>query len=220
MLEIFGRKNSSNVIPVMWAIGEIGLEHKRHNIGGSFGGDDTAEYLAMNPNALIPTMKEGDFILFESHPILRYLCRQHSFGNLYPEDSKQLAIADQWMEWNKFQVLGNLMPAFVQMIRTAEADRNDTVITNGVKATNHHLKTLDRHLQGRQFVLGDHFSMADIPTGALLYKYYNLQIDRVDLPNLEAWYQRLCARPAYQTHAMIPFGNNPKEWLELEKAGA
>ena len=61
MLEVWGRKTSSNVVPVMWAIGELGLKHVRHNAGGSFGGLDTHEYGEMNPNRLVPTMRDNGF---------------------------------------------------------------------------------------------------------------------------------------------------------------
>ena len=73
MLTIWGRKNSSNVIPVMWTVGELGLEHQRHNVGGSFGGDDSEVYRLMNPNRLIPTISDHGFVLWESMAITRYL---------------------------------------------------------------------------------------------------------------------------------------------------
>ena len=220
MLEIFGRRNSSNVIPVMWAIGELNLEFKRHNVGGSFGGDTTPEYLAMNPNALIPVMRDNDFILYESHAILRYLCQEYDRGTLLPSEPQQRALIDQWMEWHKFHFMANLMPVFVNLIRTTEASRDMALVNQKVEATNQQLKTLDQHLADKAYLLGDDFSLADIPSGALMYKYFNLDIDRADLPNIEAWYQRLCARPAYQQHAAFPFGSNLKEWLKLEKEGA
>ena len=220
MLEIFGRKNSSNVIPVMWAVGELNLPHLRHNIGGSFGGDNTPEYLQMNPNGLIPTIKDDDFILGESHAILRYLCRQYGQGSLFPEDGQQLALADQWMEWHKFHFMAHLMPAFVNLIRTPADKRNQSVIEQGISNCAQQLKTLDNHLAGKDYMLGERFSIADIPSGALIYKYFNLDIEREPLPNIEVWYARLCERPAYQTHAMLPFGSNPEEWLALEQAGA
>ncbi|MFT5219064.1 MAG: glutathione S-transferase [Planctomycetota bacterium] len=220
MLEIFGRRNSSNVIPVMWAVGELNLPHQHHNIGGSFGGDDTAEYLQMNPNGLIPTISDDGFILGESHAILRYLCRQYGQGSLYPDDGQQLALADQWMEWHKFHFMSHLMPAFVNLVRTPADKRNQSVIDQGVSNGAQQLKILDRHLAGKDYILGDSFSIADIPSGALIYKYFNLDIERAALPNIEAWYARLCERPAYQAHAMLPFGSNPEEWLALEQAGA
>jgi glutathione S-transferase len=220
MLKIFGRRNSSNVIPVMWAVGELGLPHERINIGGTFKGDNTENYLAMNPNGLIPVINDGGFILYESHAIVRYLCRNHSMGNLYPDGSQQLAMADQWMEWHKFHVMMNIMPVFLNLVRTTKENCDMDLVEQKSKIAGQQLQVLDKHLEDRPYILGDAFSMADIPTGALLFKYFNLPIERPSLANVEAWYQRLCERPAYQTHAMIESGTNLKEWLKLEQAGA
>ena len=220
MLDIWGRKNSSNVIPVMWAVGELGLEHQRHNVGGSFGGDDSKAYRALNPNGLIPTVSDHGLVLWESMAITRYLCRQYGMGTLCPEDPRQAALAEQWMEWYKSSITPSLMPVFFNLVRTAESERNATLIEQCTTATISYLRTLENHLQGRFYMLGDDFSMADIPLGAMMYKFFNLDIERPSLPNIEAWYTRLCGRPAYQTHAMIPFGSSPEEWLELEIAGA
>jgi glutathione S-transferase len=220
MLDIWGRRNSSNVIPVMWTVGELGLEHKRHNIGGSFGGDDSEAFRLLNPNGLIPTISDHGFVLWESMAITRYLCRKYGMGRLCPEDIQQAALAEQWMEWYKSSITPSLMPIFVNLVRTPKAQQNHELVKQCTAATIGYLQVLEHHLQGRPYMLGDSFSMADIPLGAMIYKFFNLDIERPSLPNIEAWYAGLCARPAYQTHAMIPFGSSPEEWLELEKAGA
>ena len=220
MLEIFGRKNSSNVIPVMWTVGELGLEHQRHNIGGSFGGDDSEAYARMNPNRLIPTINDDGFVLWESMAITRYLCRQYGMGSLWPEDPRQVALADQWMDWYKSSFAANLMPVFVNLVRTPKSEQNLELVQKCTAAAINYLGVLEQHLQGKDFIIGDSFSMGDIPLGAMMYKFYNLDIERPAFTNIEAWYARLCERPAFQTHAMIPFGSSPEEWLELEKAGA
>ena len=220
MLEILGRKNSSNVIPVMWTVGELQLEHVRHNIGGTFGGLDSNEYGAINPNRLVPAMNDNDFILWESNSIIRYLCKQYGNGFLYPEDPQQCALADQWMEWLKSTVMPSIFPAFWGLIRTPEEEQNHEQISASARLTGEKLGILDNHLENRQFVLGDDFTMADIPLGAILYRYNHLNMERPSLPNIEAWYNRLQQRNAYRAHVMIPFGSSLKEWLELERAGA
>lgn len=220
MLEILGRKNSSNVIPVMWTVGELKLEHVRRNIGGTFGGLDSSEYGAINPNRLVPAMNDNGFILWESNSIIRYLCRQYGDGSLCPADPQQRALADQWMEWFKSTVMPSLFPAFWGLIRTPEEEQNHEQISASARLTGEKLKILDRHLENKRFVLGDDFTMADIPLGAILYRYYHLNIERPSLPNIEAWYNQLQQRDSYRTHVMIPFGSSLKEWLELEKAGA
>jgi glutathione S-transferase len=211
MLEIWGRKNSSNVIPVMWAVGELGLEHQRHNVGGSFGGDDTEAFLQMNPNGLIPTISDDGFVLWESMAITRYLARQYGMATLYPQEPRQAALAEQWMEWYKSSITPNLMPVFFNLVRTEKSEQSQAQIKQCTAATINYLRVLERHLQGRSYMLGDLFSMADIPLEAMMYKFFNLDIERLALPAIEAWYARLCERPAYQGHAMIPFGSSPQE---------
>jgi glutathione S-transferase len=220
MLEIFGRRNSSNVIPVMWMVGELGLEHVRHNIGGSFGGDDTDDYKKLNPNKLIPTISDNGFVLWESNAITRYLCRQYGAGSLWPENLQQAALADQWMDWFKSQLSPNLMEVFRNLVRTPKDKQDTAKIKQCTQAAIGYLWVLEQHLGNQPFILGDSLSMGDIPTGAIMYKYFNLDIDRPSMPNIEAWYAQLCQRSAYKTHAMIAFGSSPEEWLELEKAGA
>ena len=110
MLQIYGRKNSNQVIQLMWTVGELGLEHVRHNVGGSFGGLDSDEYGDLNPNRLVPTIVDDGFVLWESYAIIRYLCRQYGSGSLWPEDPRQVALADQWMEWTSSRFMGTFSP--------------------------------------------------------------------------------------------------------------
>ena len=182
MLEIWGRKNSSNVIPVMWTVGELGLLHQRHNLGGSFGGDDSEEFRQLNPNLLIPTIRDHGFVLWESIAITRYLCRQYGMGTLCPEDPRQAALADQWMDWYKSNITPNLMNVFRNLVRTPKSDQDPAVIEKSTAATINHLRVLEQHLQGRSYILGDSFSMGDIPLGAIMYKFFNLDIERPALP--------------------------------------
>ena len=220
MLEIYGRKNSSNVIPVMWTVGELGLEHLRHNIGGSFGGDDSEAFTRLNPNRLIPTINDNGFVLWESMAITRYLCREYGMGTLMPEDPQQAALADQWMDWYKSSLTPSVMPIFFNLVRTPKAQCNAEVVRNCIAATGTYLPILERQLEGSDYLLGNHLCIGDIPLGAMMYKYFNLDIERPAWPNIEAWYARLCERPAFREHAMIAFGSSPEEWLALEKAGA
>lgn len=220
MLEIWGRKNSSNVIPVMWTAGELDITHVRHNVGGSFGGLDTDAYGAMNPNRKVPTIDDNGFVLWESNAIVRYLCRQYGHGSLCPDDPQQAALADQWMEWFKTTVMADLFPIFWGMVRTAADKRDSDAIARRSQNLGQTLGILDRRLEDRPFVVGSELTMGDIPLGASMYRYFNLDIDRPSLPSVERWYSGLCERPAFKRHVMIPFGSSPEEWLALEKAGA
>jgi len=216
MLEIWGRCNASNVIPVMWAVGELGLPYRRRDVGGSFGGLDRPDYLAMNPNGRIPTVDDEGFVLWESNAIVRYLCRRYGAGSLLPEDEPQRAVADQWMEWCKTTPYPDYIELFWAMVRTEPAYRDPAVIAARNQSLVKALKILDAHLTDRAYVAGDRLTMADIPLGPMAYRYFSLEVDRPELPNMTAWYERLCERPAFREHAMIPFGRNPAEWYRLE----
>jgi glutathione S-transferase len=220
MLEVYGRRNASNVLPVMWAIGELKLPHVRHDVGGSFGGVDTAAYRAMNPNGRIPTISDDGFVLWESNAIVRYLCGRYGAGSLSPETAAQRAVADQWMDWHKTTVYPDYIDLFWAIVRTEPALRDPSTIASLAKTLGESLDVLDGHLAARPYVLGDTLTMADIPLGAAAHRYLHLDIDRPRLPNVTAWYRRLCDRPAYQRHVMFPFGSKPAEWYMLERAGA
>ncbi len=220
MLELWGRKNSNQVIQVMWTLAELDLSCHRYDVGGSFGGLDTADYLALNPNRKIPTLRDDGFVLWESNAIVRYLARQYGMGVLCPVDPRQAALAEQWMEWSNDGLMATFFPVFWGLVRTPACERNLADIQQRVEQTAKLLKVLDQHLSEYAFVAGDQLSFGDIPLGVVLHKYFALPIERPDLPNLQRWYQTLCARAAYQQHAMADFGRSPEEWLALEKASA
>ena len=104
-----------------------------------------------------------------------------------------------------------LQPAFLDGVfwgyyRTPEAQRDRLAIRRSLDLCAELLKRLDTVLTDRHFVLGDKLSLADIPAGTSLYRYFELDIERPAVPNIEAWYRRLQRRPAYRQHVMIPFG--------------
>lgn len=205
---------------VMWTIGELGLEYQRHNLGGSFGGNSDPEYIAINPNMVVPAINDNGKVLWESNVIARYLAAVYGKGVLWAEDPYRRALAEQWMDWTKTTFYGGFMPVFWNMIRKP-ADKCDSVTRDaGIKTTAGLMQILDRHLCNRPFVAGDQLSLGDIALGPMMYRYFNLDIERPNLANVDAWYQRLCQRPAYQKHVMIPFGKSFDEWGPLEKAGA
>lgn len=220
MIEVFSRRNASNVLPVMWTIGELEITYVRHDIGGSYGGTETDSYLAMNPNGRIPTIRDGDFVLWESNAIVRYLCRQYDEkGLLLPQTEQTYALADQWMDWYKT----TLYPAYIELIwaivRTEPAVRDKRKIAKFKAQTEAALSILDAHLSNSGFMVGSSLSMADIPFGALAYRYFELEIDQPEFSNIRAWYQQLTERPAFREHVMFEFGRDPGEWYRLEREG-
>ncbi len=205
MLEIWGRKNSFNVQKVLWCCEELGLPFRRHDAGGLYGGTDEDEYLARNPTGLVPTIADGDLTLWESNAIVRYLSARYGSGSLWPEVPVQRALADKWMDYQ----LGTFFPAFkdalLGLVRTPPEQRNPEKIQASAQATADVLDVLDSHLRNNEFVAGSSLTMGDIALGSLVYRWLELDIERPDLPSLEAWHARLEGRPAYQKTVMVSF---------------
>lgn len=206
MLKVWGRRSSFNVQKVMWLIGELGLDHQHIPAGGSFGGLDTPEFRAMNPHGRVPVIDDDGTIVWESHTILRYLAARFGAGRFWPGDAAERSRTERWMDWSQVE----LQPAFLGDIfwgfyRTPEAQRDWPRIRRGIERCNAYFGLLERWLDGRSHMLGDELTLADIPIGATLYRYFNLEIERPALPHVEAWYVRLLERTAYREHVMIPF---------------
>ncbi len=202
MLKIWGRKTSSNVQKAMWAIGELGLAHERVDVGGAFGKTDTPEYIKMNPNKLVPVLQDGALTMFESNAIVRYIAATYGKGSLAPIDPTMHARADMWMDWTATTWAPAIGGVFWHF-RTPPKDRPAGGLEAAVKKTADVTKILEAELAGSQFLVGPSLTMADIIVGTFLYRYYTMPFAREPRPNLEAYYQRLTARKAYQEHAMV-----------------
>jgi glutathione S-transferase len=205
MLKIWGRKTSSNVQKVMWAVGELELPHERVDIGGPFGKNREPPYLAMNPNGLVPTLEEDDgFLLWESNSIVRYLAVKHG-GSLAPADLKQRALASQWMDWQLSVAGPAIFHAFWGLIRTPPEKRDMKQIAESQQKTTEAMNILDAQLGKTAYVAGAAFSMGDIPVGIMAYRFRQLVPDRPMLNNLERWYAAIAERPAFRDHvAAVP----------------
>jgi len=203
MLKVWGRTTSSNVQKVMWAIGELGLEHERIDAGREYGGLDTHRYLALNPNRQIPTLEDGDVVLWESNVIVRYLAAKFGAGQLWPLDPAVRGVADQWMDWQQTTLLPDMRTVFWGLVRTPADARDQRKIDAAIESLQGIWSRLDRHLAGRRFVAGDHLTMGDIPVGTLCYRYHALGIERAALGNLDAWYAQLRSRDAFRSHVML-----------------
>jgi len=202
MLTVWGRKNSANVQKVMWAIGELKLPHERIDIAGAFGKNREAPYLALNPNGLVPTLEDGDLVLWESNTIVRYLAGLHGKGSLEPADPKARARAGQWMDW-QLSVLGPAIHAtFWGLVRTPPEKRDLAVIEASIKRTTEAITILDARLARTAYVAGDEFSMGDIPVGIFGYRFHALVKERPPLPHFERWFAAISARPAFRDHIL------------------
>ena len=137
-------------------------------------------------------------------------------GGLLPDSEAECAVADQWIEWCKTTPYRACIDLFWAIVRTEPRSREPAVIAAHHEALVEALNILEAHLAGRAYVAGDRVTMADIPLGPMVHRYFDLDVPHPDFPNLRVYYERLCERPAFREHAMIPFGRNPAEWYRLE----
>lgn len=206
MLKIWGRASSVNVQKVLWAADELGLAYEHINVGGKYGGNDTPEYRAMNPNGLIPVLQDTDGSLhWESNSVVRYLAARYDGEGrgLWLADPGQRSQADRWMDWAT-SLLGEPMRAlFWGFVRDpVNADLN-AMAKAEMQAADYWAR-LDAHLESRAFVAGDRLTMGDIPAAIQVQRWLNFPITRPPLPHLLAWHDRLAERPGYKAHVMVP----------------
>jgi len=207
MLRVWGRKTSSNVQALMWCIAELGLEHVRYDVGHRFGGTDTDEFKAMNPNRTVPVLQDGsNETLWETGAILRYVASKYADEEFWPRDVAARAQVDKWAEWSKISIaVGFTVPVFWAAVRTAPKDRDQAAIDGAVTALESKMRIAEQKLKASSFLAGDALTLADIQFGHLLFRYYDIDIKRCELPAVRAYYDRLTARPHYQNHVMISY---------------
>ena len=205
MLELYGRANSSNVIKVIWLLEEMGIPYERVDAGLQFGMVDTPAYRHMNPNGVVPTLKDGDFVLWESNAILRYVASSDPAGRqFWPDDIRARAHVDQWMDWQQTVVNAPQSVVFQGLVRLSVAERNMAAITDAAAKVGRAYAILDAALVHRAFIAGAELSLADFTLGIHVHRWFNFPLVRLDLPHLRAWYDRMLARPAFATHVAIP----------------
>lgn len=207
MITVFGRASSSNVQAVMWGIAELGLAYERLDYGLNYGGTDTPEYLAMNPQGLVPTIRDGDLVLWESCAILRYLAAKYGDGGAFwPADPVARARVDMWAEWGKVNLARDFTaPIFWSRVRTAAADRDEAALVLALAKFDGHLGHLELQLADHPYVTGADISLADIVIGHVLFRYFDIDISRTKRPVIAAYYDRLQARPAFREHVMVSY---------------
>jgi len=197
MLKIWGRRNSVNVKKALWAAEELGLKYERIEAGLQFGVNNTPEYRRMNPTGLVPTIEDDGFTLWESHSIVRYLAAKHGSGRLWPVDAKARADADRWMDWTHSFSREFQRPVFWPLVRTPPEQRDTAAIAAAVKKCGEMLMVPESVLSRQPYVGGQQFTMGDIPLGCHVQLWMRVPIERPKMPGLEAWFARLCERPAY-----------------------
>ncbi|MFJ5389566.1 MULTISPECIES: glutathione S-transferase family protein [Pectobacterium] len=203
MITIWGRDNSTNVKKVLWCAEELALPYQHIVAGGQFGLNHEADYLAMNPNGLIPCLRDDDLVLWESNTIVRYLAAQYGQDSLYLADPGQRASAEKWMDWAT-SLAFSFGPVFINIVRTLPEKRDTALVQKGIAECERLFDIVDTVLANQPWLSGDQFGVGDIPLGCIAYGWLNMPIEQQSHPHLERWYQQLTERPAYQKHVMIP----------------
>jgi glutathione S-transferase len=207
MLTVYGRRNSANVQKVMWLVAELGIDPQHVPLGGPFGGLDSPEYRARNPQGKVPAIDDDGVVVWESHAILRYLAARYgAAGPFWSDSAAERARVEPWMDWSQCTWQPNFLSGvFWSYFRTPEAQRDWNAIRAALGRCAADLQLLDARLANQPYLGGAALSLADIPAGTLLFRYFTLDIERPSLPNVEAWYHRLSDRPAYREHVMVPY---------------
>ncbi|MDR3535740.1 MAG: glutathione S-transferase [Acetobacteraceae bacterium] len=197
---VWGRNTSSNVMKVLWALDELGLPFERIDVGGAFGKTDTAEYRAMNPTGLVPTLQEEAFTLWESNAICRYLCAAHAPASaMWPQDLHARANVDHWMDAQQTVLNRPMTVVFWGLVRTAPDKRDMAAIGLAIQDTAKAWALIEAGLARHPYIAGEAFTLADIPWGVHAHRWFNMDFQPPAMPALRAWYDRLCERPAYHT---------------------
>ena len=198
-ITIWGRANSVNVQKVLWCLQELDLAYERIDAGMAFGKNREAEYLAMNPNGRVPTLVDGDFVLWESNSIMRYLVRAYRPQSpIYPHAPKVRAGVDRWLDWTLSTLQPVDRPVFWALVRTPPNQRDMVAIQKDADAEAEQWRIVDAQLSARRFIEGDDFTLADIALGAYARRWFGVEgITKPRFAHLERWYAQFAHRAGF-----------------------
>lgn len=196
MRRLWGRANSVNVQKALWGLDEAGLAYERIEAGGAHGVVSDPTYRALNPNGLVPLLEEDGFALWESNAILRYLADGAAGALRLPEDRRERAQVQQWLDWQATSFTPAMRDAFLQLYRATPGNRDHALIAASIRDSETLAAILDRHLEGRDWVVGTRFSIADIALGCAVHRWFALPTERVERSAMRRWYATLARRPA------------------------
>jgi len=202
MLKILGKAASINVRKVLWCCDELGLQYIREDWGAGFQSPAQPSFLAHNPNALVPVLIDGDFVLWESNAICRYLATRDDGAALLPRAARPRALVDQWMDWQATEFNNAWRYAFMALVRRSPAHQDHAQIASSIAAWQRHVGIFEQHLSsGNQCMVGSTFTPADIVIGLSLARWHAAPIERPPFPAVDAYLARLALRPGYQAWA-------------------
>ena len=205
-LTIWGRANSVNVQKVLWCLAELDLSYERIDAGMAFGKNEQPEYLAMNPNGRVPTLVDGDYVLWESNSIMRYLNLAHGKGApIYPQSPQARAAVDRWLDWTLSTLQPVDRPVFWALVRTPKEKRDMVAIQKDVDAEAVVWRIPEALLATNSYIEGDQFTIADIALGAFARRWFGVEgVAKPKLPNLERWFALVSERPGFQKFIAPP----------------
>lgn len=183
----------------------LNLPHRHIELGGRFGGLETAEFRALNPHQQVPVLQDGELVIWESHAIVRYLAAKYGTTTLWNELPEKRSYSDRWIDWAATRLQPDFMALFWGYYRTPEPTRDKTAIELAIQKCAQDYRLLNSHLVGRDFLCGESLTLADIPAGATLYRYLTMGIEVARPPHVIAWYDRLCETEEYRKQIMIPY---------------
>jgi glutathione S-transferase len=196
MLRVLGRGTSGNVQKVVWLLEELGTPYKREDYGRQFNNTGDAAYLAMNPNGKVPTLVDGDTVVWESNTILRYLAAKVGGGKFYPADPAARSQVDRWMDWQ----LASLNGPYLGIFREAKKPPAERAATwdADAKELKAQLDILEKGSAGRPWLAGTEMTLADICLGPIIHRCLDFPLELPGLSGLKVWREKIAARPAFQ----------------------
>ena len=204
MITMWGRNNSTNVKKVLWALEELDLPFNQIMAGMAYGVNREADYLAMNPNGLVPLLKDGDLVLWESNAIIRYLAAQYGQNRLWVDDPVRRAQGDKWMDWANGSLSPAHRPVLMGLVRTPEEKRDPAAIAAGIAACEALFAILDDELAAFPWLSGESFGLGDIAVAPFVYNLMSIVPSWQPRPNLQRWYQQISERQAWRSVVAIP----------------
>lgn len=201
MLRILGKASSINVRKVLWTCAELQLPYHREDWGSGFRATDAPEFLALNPNALVPVLVDGDFVLWESNAICSYLASQYPRDDLLPSAPRERSRVEQWMGWQATELNNAWRYVFMARVRNSPAHADAAALAAGEREWVRHMQILDAQLEKTgAYVAGTAFSLADIVLGLSVQRWFMTPLPRPELPAVAAYYELLSRRPGYREH--------------------
>ena len=206
MLQLLGRPNSINVRKVQWLCDELALPYELQLWGAGVRSTSEPEFGALNPNRLVPVLREktpqGDFVLWESNTICRYLAGRERRFDLLPNTPSERAVVEQWMDWQAGELNNAWRYAFMHLVRKSPAHADAQAVQASAQQWHRHMAMLDQRLAHTgAYVAGPQFTLADIVLGLATCRWLMTPVQRPDLPAVAAYVQRLRQRPGFMAHA-------------------